>query len=133
MFYRDSAALNKFFEGFLNSRMSTPIWYSSTDLTPIDEKDYEVNYTKDGAYLIYEVPGFNKSNLKIELDNDYLLINGTRTYKLNGEDMVKKITQKFKVGSGYDSSQLEATIEDGILSVFVPNLQKREKKEIKLL
>lgn len=133
MFYSNSAALNQFLESFLTQRMSSPVWMSSTELISPDEKDYEINYTKDGAYLIYEVPGFNKTNLKIELDNDHLTVEGKRTYKLNGEDVIKKISKKFKVGMNYDSSQLEATVEDGILSVFVPNLQKKEKKQIKLL
>ena len=33
-----------------------------------DENNYEVNQTKDGAYLFFEAPGFNKSNLKVEIE-----------------------------------------------------------------
>jgi HSP20 family molecular chaperone IbpA len=98
-----------------------------------EETDYEINYTKDGAYLHLDVPGFNKSNLKVEMENGYVFIDGKREYKLNGEEVVKNISKKFQIGDGYKSESVEATIEDGVLTVFVPNYKKQEKKRISLL
>jgi len=100
---------------------------------PEVDENYEINYTKDGAYLFFEASGFNKSNLKVEMEDGNLFINGKRTYKLNGEEKQKTISKKFKIGENYDSSQIEATIEDGLLTVFVPNFKKQEKKRISLL
>ena len=45
----------------------------------------------------------------------------------------KFISQQFKIGDDYDASSIEATIEDGLLTVFVPNYKKQEKKRINLL
>ncbi len=98
-----------------------------------EEENYEVNNTKDGAYLFFEAPGFNKSNLKVDLENGTILIEGKRTYKLNGEDKTRTISRQFTIGDGYDSSSIEATIEDGLLTVFVPNFKKQEKKRINIL
>jgi HSP20 family protein len=98
-----------------------------------EEENYEVNNTKDGAYLFFEAPGFNKSNLKVDLENGAILIEGKRTYKLNGEDKTRTISRQFTIGDGYDSSSIEATIEDGLLTVFVPNFKKQEKKRINIL
>lgn len=98
-----------------------------------EEETYEVNHTKDGGYLFFNTPGFNKSNLKVELEDGVLHINGNRTYKLNGEEVEKTIDKKFTIGKEYDTSSIEATIEDGILTVFVPNFKKKEKKKISLL
>jgi HSP20 family molecular chaperone IbpA len=64
--------------------------------------DYDVHKTEDGAYYVFSVPGFNKSNLKVDVDDTILTI---------------------------DTSKLEATIEDGLLSVFIPNETKVEKKK----
>lgn len=97
------------------------------------EEMYEINYTNDGAYLFFDAAGFNKSNLKVEMEDGELFINGKRTYKLNGEEKIKTISKKFKIGDKYDSSLIEATIEDGLLTVFVPNFEKKEKKRISLL
>ena len=31
--------------------------------------DYDVHKTEDGGYYVFSVPGFNKSNLKVEVDD----------------------------------------------------------------
>jgi HSP20 family molecular chaperone IbpA len=62
-----------------------------------------------------------------------LFIEGKRTYKLNGEEKTKSISKQFKIGEGYNPSSLEATIEDGLLTVFVPNFKKQEKKRVSIL
>jgi HSP20 family molecular chaperone IbpA len=111
------------FEGFASPTYST--FYKNTEKV----QPYEINYTKDGAYLIFEVPGFNKSNLKVEMEDGTLYVEGTRTYKRDGEDTTKSVNQVFKIGREYDSSNIEATIEDGILSVFVHSYKKSEKKK----
>lgn len=129
-----SSNLNDFLDSFFGNRMSSPLYSTKLKLnSPESPNDYEINYTKDGAYLLYEVPGFNKQNLKVELENDHIVIEGTRTYKLNGEDVSKKIYEKFRVGSNYNPTQIEATIDDGILSIFVPNMKKEERKRITIL
>jgi len=97
------------------------------------DESYEINHTKDGAYLFFEAPGFNKTNLKAEMEDGVLYINGKRNYKLNGEEKTKTINKKFEIGDGYNTSSIEATIEDGMLTVFVPNYKKQDKKRISIL
>ena len=99
----------------------------------IVEENYEINQTKDGAYLFFEAPGFNKTNLKVEMEDGMITINGKRTYEINKQEKVKTISKKFTVGTEYDDESIEATIEDGHLTVFVPNFKKKEKKKISLL
>ena len=104
--------------------------YRTTLLTRNDGEDvYEINHTKDGAYLFFDAPGFNKNNLKVEMENGTLFIEGKRTYKLNGEEKTKSISKQFKIGEKYNPESLEATIEDGLLTVFVPEFKKQEKKK----
>ncbi len=98
-----------------------------------DENNYEVNQTKDGAYLFFEAPGFNKTNLKVEIENGIMTIEGKRTYKINGEEVSKSIHKQFKLGTEYNAELIEATIEDGLLTVFIPGFKKQEKKKISLL
>jgi HSP20 family protein len=124
--------LNEIFERVFNTPNN---YYKTSVITRSNEgqTNYEINETKDGAYLFFEAPGFNKSNLKVEMENGSLHINGKRTYKLNGQDKTKTISREFNIGEGYDANSIEATIEDGLLTVFVPNFKKQEKKRINLL
>lgn len=126
--------LNSDFDGIFEkifTNPNSPYKYSSYKTQ--GEENYEINHTKDGAYLFFEAPGFNKTNLKVEMEDGVLIIEGKRIYKLNGEEIEKIISKKFKIGSEYDASKIEATIEDGILTVFVPNFKKQEKKRISIL
>lgn len=123
-----SSNFDKFLDGFFNNGFGKPT-YTSMIVKNADAEPFEINYTKDGAYLFFEVPGFNKSNLKVEIEGGVLYIDGKRTYKLNGEDVDKTISQKFRIGQDYNPDNIEATIDDGILTVFVENYKKTEKKK----
>lgn len=125
--YHSNTSFDKLIDGFFNS-WQRPLNYS-TPVSSIEKEPYEINHTKDGAYLFFEVPGFNKTNLKVELEDGILYIDGERNYKMNGEEVKKSITQKFRIGKEYDSSKIEATIEDGLLTVFVQSYKKVEKKK----
>jgi HSP20 family molecular chaperone IbpA len=118
------------FERMLDRLSNDGMTYKSISRFIEDDDDYDVNYTKDGAYLFFNVPGFNKSTLKVELDNGIIDIQGSRTYKLNGEEKTKKLSKQFKIGNNYNDTLIEATTEDGILTIFVPNYKKETKKTI---
>jgi HSP20 family protein len=122
---------NEFFDKFFNEA-PTYQYYKKTETKNTDEK-YEVEYTKDGAYLFFDAPGFNKTNLKVEMENGVLHIVGERTYKMEGETKTKSILKQFNIGEGFNPESVEATIEDGLLTVFVPNFKKQEKKRVSLL
>jgi HSP20 family molecular chaperone IbpA len=122
---------NELFDKFFNE-VPTYQYYKKTTVKDADEK-YEVEYTKDGAYLFFEASGFNKSNLKVEMENGVLHIVGERTYKMEGETKTKSILKQFNIGEGFNPESVEATIEDGLLTVFVPNFKKQEKKRVSLL
>lgn len=125
--------LDDLFDTFFNNRGRNGFNYSTTLVKNGSEETFEINQTKDGAYLIFDAPGFNKSNLKVEMEEGILHIEGNRTYKLNGEEKTKSISKEFKIGNGYKAESIEATIEDGLLTVFIPNYKKQEKKRISIL
>ena len=80
--------INSLFSDILGSNMNS--YYKTSLVTKnLGEENYEMNHTKDGAYLFFEAPGFNKTNLKVEMEDGVLYINGKRTYKLNGEELTK--------------------------------------------
>lgn len=132
MIYGNSE-LNELFDTFFNNRGRNYNYTTTLVKNDSEGELYEINHTKDGAYLFFDTPGFNKSNLKVEMEGGVLHIEGKRTYKLNNEEKKKTVSKQFKIGDDYDASSIEATIEDGLLTVFVPNYKKQEKKRISLL
>jgi HSP20 family molecular chaperone IbpA len=132
MIYGNSE-LNELFDTFFNNRGRNYNYTTTLVKNDSESELYEINHTKDGAYLFFDAPGFNKSNLKVEMEGGVLHIEGKRTYKLNNEEKKKTVSKQFKIGDDYDASSIEATMEDGLLTVFVPNYKKQEKKRISLL
>ena len=130
--------LNRLFDRFFNSE--PPYFTSTYRLVPInkekdfiDDEEYEINYTKDGAYLHFEVPGFNKETLEITIEGNELVLEGVRKYKLNGTEKEKKLDKRVKLNNNYDPSSMEATVLDGILTVYIPSYNKlSEKKKNKI-
>jgi HSP20 family molecular chaperone IbpA len=132
MIYGNSE-MNDLFDTFFNNRGRNYNYSTTLVKTDSEGEAYEINHTKDGAYLFFDAPGFNKTNLKVEMEGGVIHIEGKRTYKLNNEEKKKTVSKQFKIGDDYDASSIEATIEDGLLTVFVPNYKKQEKKRISLL
>lgn len=120
------------FNSFLNGS-NTSVKVYRKNLSEDENEEYELNTTKDGAYLCFETPGFNKNNLTVELQGSSLIIEGKRTYKINGQEKVKTFSKKFRIGDNHNQEQIEATIEDGILTIFIPNYKKTDVKKINLL
>lgn len=97
-------------------------------------------YEKDGAYhLEMDVPGFDKKDVQIEIDdNDYLTITAEKSSENNEEDDDKNYIRKernygkyqrsFYVG-GIDKDNIQANFENGILKISMP--KKEEEKSSK--
>lgn len=122
--------LDRIFEQLFNDNNSM---YKTYRIVPTSKnekiEDYEINILKDGAYLNFEVPGFNKTNLDVLIEGSELVIEGVRKYKMNGEEKEKKINRRVELHNLYDPTTVEATVEDGILTVYIPSFKKESQKK----
>ena len=92
------------------------------------DSEYDIELTKDGAYISFEVPGFTKDNLEISIEDRVIIIKGERIINKKGD--VKNILHKYKVDSNFNESNIEATVSNGILTLFLPNYIAKSKKTI---
>lgn len=130
MIYRNS--FDRLFDSIFNE--SYPNDYRTTysyKLLSGDDVKCDMNIEKDGAYLFFEVPGFNKSNLSVSVEGSKLKIEGRRKIKIDGKESEKVISKGFDFGEVVDSSMIEATVEDGILTLYVPNYNKKNHQKPK--
>ncbi|MEI8186232.1 MAG: Hsp20/alpha crystallin family protein [Chlorobiaceae bacterium] len=97
---------------------------------------FKVDVAEDGMAFFIEadMPGLNKKDIKVELEDDVLTISAKRT---QSEDDKKKgfhraerswgcLCRSFTVGDNVDGDNIEATYDNGVLQVKVPKIQPQQ-------
>lgn len=95
---------------------------------------------RDNEYeLSVSLPGVDKKNINLDVNNGYLTINVKYNEENNDENKKKNYivherisrsaSRSFYVGN-VSHEQVEAKLQDGILTVIVPKEPKHEKKLI---
>lgn len=104
---------------------------SRTMRTDIKEK-------KDKYIIDVELPGYNKENIKMDVENGYLTvhaeINSDNEEKEEGrfvrkERYVGSCSRSFYVGTEVQNEDIKASFKNGMLRIEIP--KKEEKKELK--
>ena len=102
--------------------------------TDIKEKD-------NGYELAMEVPGFDKEDLKLDLEDGYLTVsaehNKTNEEKDNEGHLIRQeryygsAKRSFYVGDAVTKEDIQAKYDKGVLNVFVPkkDVKKLENKQ----
>jgi len=95
----------------------------------------------DNKYIIeMDLPGFDKENINLELNNGYLEISAKQEREENEEENTKYVrkerfygecSRSFYVGDDITEEDIDAEFKNGILIVNVPKKLESEVKEIK--
>jgi len=103
----------------------------------------DVKETDEGYEVDVDLPGFNKDEIKLELNSGYLTISTEKS--LNKENKEKKgkmlrqeryvgtMQRSFYVGGSITEEDIKAKYENGVLSLTIPKKEVRkvpEKKQI---
>ena len=96
-------------------------------------------YETDSGYLIVlDLPGINRDALEIDIDDNRLLIKGTRVVNESrmrrGERPRGKFVRSFTVPAAVDPNKIDADYKDGVLQIRLPKRaeQKAQKIEVKI-
>ena len=121
----------KFFYGWPTiDRESDVLWSPRVD---VSETDKEI-------LLDVEVPGINKKDIKIEVKDNTLYINGERKNerKTDNTDAYRverhygKFERSFGLPETVDANKIAAKYKDGILKLTLPKTEKAIPKEIEV-
>jgi HSP20 family molecular chaperone IbpA len=94
------------------------------------------------AYTLYvDIPGVDKSNIKVQLDSSCVVINVERREKVGqkeGEKIIsfersqEPVSRTFKMDEEIDVNKAEARYEDGVLELNLPKKHVRAIKELEI-
>ena len=100
----------------------------------------DIKETKDKYMLEIDLPGFEKENISISLENGYLNIEAkvTKKEKSNEERIVRQerfygeCSRSFYVGEEVTEKDISAEFKNGILRIELPKKEQESKsKEVK--
>jgi HSP20 family protein len=121
-YLRDS--LSKF------GNLSIPTMPEISDyIVPIRMKEEEDSYT-----VQVMVPGFNKDELKVTIEDNVLIVSGERSkdesYKDNSEFFSEKCERKIALYDDIDYQNVKVDLKNGILNIHLPKEESKSKKAI---
>ncbi|MFW5800308.1 MAG: Hsp20/alpha crystallin family protein [Spirochaetota bacterium] len=110
----------------------------------LSERDYslplaDIREGEDNFYLELEMPGVEKNDVDINVENDVLTVESHRN--LSDKACLKCITQEFllqnyrrsfTLNNSVDVEKISASMENGILKLKMPKSEKLKPRKIKI-
>ena len=105
----------------------------------------DVRKTEDGYEVDVDLPGFKKDEIKLELNQGYLVISAEKSLERTNEDKKGRLLRQeryagvmqrsFYVGDSVTETDIKASYESGVLHIRVPkkDVQKLPEKKTILI
>ncbi|MGJ3243398.1 MAG: Hsp20/alpha crystallin family protein [Opitutales bacterium] len=84
----------------------------------------------DNVYVVAELPGVDRKDINIELENAVLTVSGERVRKEDERESRFTFNRSFTVGDDIQADKVKAKLENGILTVTLPKSEKRKPRQI---
>jgi HSP20 family protein len=95
--------------------------------------------TEDALTVMMEIPGVEKNNLDVALENDVLRVNGQIDFgKYDGmepvytEYNVGHYTRSFTLSNKIDRERISAQLDDGVLTLTLPKAKEAQPRRISI-
>ena len=106
--------------------------FSSTAYPKVNVYEYE-----DKVGVVAEIPGIDKKNLDVEVEEGVMTIKGskhgfdedTQATVLRRELKHSAFERKFTLGESLDGDNVSANFKDGILSIEIPKIEPEKPKK----
>ena len=107
--------------------------FSGTAYPKVNVYEYD-----DKVGIIAEIPGLDKKDLKIEVEDGILIISGDKHGLFNDEGAKvlrrelkgSSFKRQFELGEQLDGEKVKASFKDGLLSVDIPKVEPTKPKKL---
>ena len=91
----------------------------------------------DKVGIVAEIPGLNKKQLDVEVEDGVLTISGDKhsTFEDEGAKVLRRelkqssFKRSFELGDQLDGDNINANFKDGVLSVSIPKIEPEKQKK----
>jgi len=112
------------------SRVETSHWLPSVDIKEEDDK----------FVILADLPGVNKEDIHVHMENNMLTIKGERSEEHKEESKnysrVERVKgsfyRRFNLPETADSSKISATSNNGVLTISIPKKDEQQPRRIEV-
>ena len=91
----------------------------------------------DKVGIVAEIPGLNKKQLNVDVEDGVLTISGDKhsTFEEDGAKVIRRelkqssFKRSFELGEQLDGDNIAANFKDGVLSVSIPKMEPEKPKK----
>jgi HSP20 family protein len=121
--------VDRFFDDFFtNSFESDTVWHPNIDIVEKDDK----------LLTTVELPGINKEDVSISIENNVLSIEGTKKHEkeekkeqyYRNERSFGSFKRSFKLPYPVDAKKIKANFKNGLVKIEIPKSPEAKAKEI---
>jgi len=89
----------------------------------------------DGLAVVVDLPGVDKSDLDVRVDDNTLTISGKAKTETPGQILHREYEllnyfRQFVLNDEVDQEKIKADMKNGVLTVYLPNAEKAKPKQI---
>ena len=119
-------------KSFPNFKEETGVSFNQGAYPKVNVYEYD-----DKIGIVAEIPGLDKSNVSVDVEEQVLTISGDK-HGIEDTNGVKCITRElkqsaftrsFNLGEHLDGDNVSATFKDGLLSIHVPKIEPEKPKK----
>ena len=122
----------------MNSFFGSPVSQSGCDYDFMPRVNVREN--EDKVSLTFEVPGMDKGDIKIVVENDILTVSGERKFSddKSENDIVRSeihsgsFSRSFTLPDTVDAEKVTADYKNGLLEVTLPKKEEKKPKQIEV-
>src|SRR3954468_5601125 len=130
--------IDRLFDDFTRGGLGVMATPAQTNLLP----SIDVTETEKQIEITAELPGLERKDVEISVDDDVLTIRGEKKVEAKEEDKSKNyhVTERsygvffraIQLPAGVDPASIQATMSNGVLKVTIPKPAKSEPKKIEV-
>jgi len=98
----------------------------------------DIRETEDAYEVLADLPGFDKKNVDITLENNILTLHGERNWEGEQEKhnyrrverAYGEFTRSFSLPNQVDAEKVEAKFADGVLTISIPKAEESKPRRI---
>lgn len=94
-------------------------------------RGWDVREDENGLYIRMDMPGVDKENVKVCVEQNTLLIKGEGQKESEDEEYGRKYSSRLDLPTNlYKIDEIKAEMKNGVLKVTVPRVKEEERKDV---